>query len=133
MKVSLDHINMSVENLEQSLNWYDQVFGFQTVEKGDHKGTAYAIIQNHESMLCLYELPNRAQPESSTTHKVYHFGLRIHDPKAWEDHLRQLKITPHLIWDYPHSQSWYLEDPSGHEIEVTYWQNDKIQFDPMTS
>ncbi len=126
--VSLDHINLSVENLRDSLDWYHDLFHFKVVEEGQHRGTPYAIVKNDQSMLCLYELPTRAKPEASEHHKVYHFGLRVTDSEAWEKHLQSLNIQPHLVWDYPHSKSWYLYDPTGHEIEVCYWHNNKIQF-----
>ncbi len=131
--VSLDHINLSVENLSDSLNWYKNLFKFEVVEKGQHRETPYAIIQNDQSLLCLYELPSKAKPDTSDHHKVYHFGLRVSDPELWEKHLQSLNIEPHLVWDYPHSKSWYLYDPTGHEIEVCYWHNNKIQFQPLAS
>ena len=54
--VSLDHINMSVINLDESLQFYNETFGFENVEQGTYKGTPYAIVKNGESMLCMYEL-----------------------------------------------------------------------------
>lgn len=128
MEINLDHINLSVENLEHSIQWYQNTFGFELVEKGKHKDTPYAIVRNNESMLCMYELPGKQKPEASETHKIYHFGLRIKDPVVWEKQIDEQKINIHHDWDYPHSKSWYLFDPSGHEIEVCYWHNDVIKF-----
>ncbi len=129
--VRLDHINMSVEDLQKSLTWYKNVFDFDTVEKGKHNGTPFAIVKSGESMLCMYQLPDRPKPETSKHHKIFHFGLRISDPQQWEERMQDLNIEPNLVWDYPHSKSWYVSDPSGHEIEVCYWQNDRIQFEPI--
>ncbi len=126
--VTLDHVNLSVNNLEQSIQWYNKTFGFEVVEKADHKGTPYAIIRNQENMICMYEYPDKATPNESQTHKIYHFGLRVRDQKQWEAHIEKANIELDHVWDYPHSKSWYLFDPSGHEIEVCYWHNDTIQF-----
>ncbi len=32
-------------------------------------------------------------------------------------------------WRYPHSESWYVNDPTGWEIEVALWDNDQVRFD----
>lgn len=126
--VSLDHINMSVVNLSESTEFYKNTFGFEIVEKGEHKGTPFAIIKNGESMLCMYELKKEGSPSDSETHKIFHFGLRVRDRKSWEEKIKQLELKINLEWEYPHSFSWYLDDPSGHEIEVTSWNNDTIAF-----
>ena len=131
--IRLDHINMSVENLQTSLDWYQHLFGFKPVESGDHKGTPYAIVRKDDVMLCLYQLPQKESPSTSQHHKVYHFGIRIDDPEEWEQKLEDSQVQPHLVWDYPHSKSWYVRDPSGHEIEVCYWQGNRIQFQPNAS
>ena len=126
--VSLDHINMSVNNLPESLYWYKNVFNFEVVEQGEHKGLPYAIIKSNESMLCLYELKDKISPAENTNHKVYHFGLRVRDMDQWEKKISEQKLSINLQWNYPHSKAWYLSDPTGHEIEVTYWNDDKIKF-----
>ncbi len=131
--VRLDHINMSVDDLQTSIDWYHKVFKFEVVEKGEHNGKPFAIVRNNESMLCLYQLPERQSPEKSPHHRVFHYGLRIENQHAWEEHVVALNLQPNLVWDYPHSKSWYLSDPTGHEIEVCYWKNNTIQFDPVTS
>ena len=126
--VSIDHLNLTVSDLEQSIAWYDNVFNFKPVERGLHKDCPFAILRNNESMLCLYEFKDAPTPETNHAHKVYHFGLRVTDKEAWEAHLEKQKIQPHLIWDYPNSKSWYIKDPTGHEIEVSHWNNNEIKF-----
>jgi hypothetical protein len=32
---------------------------------------------------------------------------------------------------WPHSRSWYVNDPTGWEIEVVRWQGDTVRFEPM--
>jgi hypothetical protein len=59
-------------------------------------------------------------------HRVAHFGLRITDKAAWQEMLKQEK--PHFHWRYPHSESWYVTDPTGWEIEVALWDDDTIRF-----
>ena len=54
----IDHINMNVKNLEESISFYKKLFGFEVKEKGSFsfKNAPFAIIGNSGiGMLCLYE------------------------------------------------------------------------------
>lgn len=128
--VQLDHINMTVRDLRESIQWYNKVFNFKPVETGTSStGAPYAIIKNGESMLCIYESPDLKVPsESDGVHRTYHFGLRITDATQWESIMKKEQVNLHHTWEYPHSFSWYIFDPSGHEIEVVLWNNNQIQF-----
>ena len=126
--VRLDHVNMTVNNLNDTLDWYNRVFDFNTVQSGQHNNTPFAIIRSGDSMLCLYEYPERKPDESSCHLKIYHFGFQITDRDDWEKRVKKNNVNVTLKIDYPFSTSWYVEDPSGHEIEVSYWQDNKIQF-----
>ncbi len=125
MKLNLDHLNMTVASLKQSEIWYKKVFGFERVEGGVRNGRAWSIVKKDESMLCLYEdaalSPAYAHPTKD--HNLNHFGIRIRDRAEWEAVVarEKLEVAYGGPVAYPHSQSWYVTDPSGHEIEVSYW------------
>ncbi len=34
MTIKLDHINLTLANLKQSIEWYGKIFGFELVESG---------------------------------------------------------------------------------------------------
>ena len=132
----LDHLNLTVANLEDTIDWYGAVFGFEVVEHGVRQGTPWAILKSGEAMLCVYEHARRARPsrylaDGGPRHTIYHFGLRITDREAWlgkiEEHRIELEFGGEN--DYPHSSSWYVSDPSGYSIEVALWNNDEIRFD----
>ena len=127
--VALDHLNMTVRNVDESIEWYNKVFDFEVVEKKKHKGRNFAVLRSQDSMLCIYEYPELKKPETNTkTHKHYHYGLRIKDRQLWENKMAKENIEIDHTWQYPSSYSWYLFDPSGHEIEVVHWNDDKVQF-----
>ncbi len=131
MKIQLDHINMTVTNLEQTQQWYSSLFAFECVESGvrrqENRTVRWAIIKKDETMLCLYEYPDKGLPGQRpfSHHQVSHFGIRFEnlDVALWERLLKEYKIEVEYggAVDYPHSKSWYITDPSGHEIEVSYW------------
>ncbi len=130
----IDHINMTVNNIQDTLDWYGRVFGFSLVEEGWRDGRRWAVIRGGDAMLCIYEEPDfrNEDPYNRKVHGVAHFGLRISDRAAWEQTLEREKIKFTYPWQrYPHSKSWYVEDPTGYEIEVALWDNDEISFDPL--
>ncbi len=60
MKVqSLDHLNLTVSNLEESIAWYAKIFGFKVVERGVRDAGPWAIIRSVVAMLCIYDHANR--------------------------------------------------------------------------
>ena len=132
---SIDHLNLSVANLKQSATFYSDIFGFSVVERGSYNGTPWAIVRSGDSMLCMYEHPGRDTPEGATDthHRVNHFGFRIADGKAFEALLKSknVPIEHGSTFRRPHSTSWYLRDPSGHEIEVTQWDDGEVSFDGL--
>lgn len=132
-KASLDHLNLTVRSFEETADWYGKVFGFEIAEQGLYEGRPWGVLRSGDSMLCLYESPDRTSPDDDETerfHKIYHFGLRIHDRDAWEAIVREWKLRIYYgsPMQYPHSTSWYVADPTGHMIEVALWDDDQVQF-----
>jgi catechol-2,3-dioxygenase len=132
--ISFDHINMTVSSFERSAQWYERILGFRIVEQGkDEEGKPWGVLKNGESMLCIYEEPTlRISNSDAGAHKIYHFGIRIRDLQEWENILQREK--PKLLYGisirYPHSTSWYVQDPNGHEIELSYWDRNEVFFAP---
>jgi catechol 2,3-dioxygenase-like lactoylglutathione lyase family enzyme len=134
-KVSLDHINLTVRNFEETTDWYGRVFGFELVERGLNEGLPWGVLRSGDSMLCVHESPGRALPDDDDTerfHKIYHFALRIQDREGWERVLREQRLRTYYgsPVQYPHSTSWYVTDPTGHMIEVALWGRGGVSFNP---
>ena len=110
--LSIDHINMSVKNLAESIAFYKELFGF-TIKK-DQPEENSAIIGNDTIKLCLYEVSDDFQKGG-----INHFGLHIKNFDAVMAKCEEMNITMlygMLVWK--HSRSVYILDPSGHEIEL---------------
>lgn len=121
----IDHINLTVANLTESVDWYSKVFGFEKLESGHAMGSDYAIIGYDDFMLCMYEEKDRKEAQQmrdSDAHQIYHFGFRVKNLEDWQTTLTKHKIKVNYGGpvEYPRSTSWYVYDPSGHEIEVSY-------------
>lgn len=131
MKISqLDHLNMYVRSVNETIDWYRKVFGFEEVEGGDRDGTRWSIIKGGEALLCIYERPDLDYPTKGTVGAINHFGLRITNREEWERTIdrEQIEVEYGGAIRYPNSWSWYVKDPTGYEIEVALWDGDLISF-----
>lgn len=133
---NIDHLNLTVASFDETVAWYNRVFGFTLVEEAMQDGTRWGVIRNGEVMLCIYEYADcryedRFEMRRRGLHGINHFGLRITDRTAWEETITRENLT--VLYDgpvvWPHSTSWYVQDPTGWEIEVALWNDDRIDFD----
>ena len=132
----IDHINLTVDDFDATVAWYHRVFGFRLVEEGVQDGHRWGVIRHDDVMLCLYEHPecrleDRVSMREMGLHGINHYGLRIVDQEEWEQTVEREKIE--VLYGgpvhWPHSISWYVQDPTGWEIEVALWRDDTITFD----
>lgn len=135
----LDHVNMTVENFDDTVEWYGRVFDFVVVEQGVMDGHRWGVIRSGDAMLCIYERPgyaykDRFQFEREKTHVMRHIGLRFSGRTEWEARMERegIEVRDEYVVQNPHSMSWYIQDPTGHEIEVACWNDDVISFDGCT-
>jgi catechol 2,3-dioxygenase-like lactoylglutathione lyase family enzyme len=126
----MDHVNLTVRDFKETVDWYRKVFQFKLVEEALSDGVRWGILRSKEGsgdhMLCIYEYAERSfwdrhELRRRGLHGVSHWGFRISDPAAWLETLRRLGLDA-ARWEYPHSVSWYVQDPTGYEIEVAYWK-----------
>lgn len=130
----LDHLNLDVNSLDDSANWYARVFGFEEVEHGVYQGHPWKIVRAGDAMLAMYERPQALRPPSDWESRphlgINHFALRIVDEAAWLTTIQRERIAlvhgEAIHW--PHSTSWYIFDPNGYEIEVVHWKQDAVRF-----
>ncbi|MHC4953683.1 MAG: VOC family protein [Planctomycetota bacterium] len=137
MKVtSLDHLNLSVRDFDETAAWYGRVFGFEVMEEAvNADDVRWGVLRSEDAMLCIYEHPDLEhvpcdEQRRRGMHAICHFGLRIRDREAWEETIKREKLD--LQWggaiQYGHSTSWYVTDPTGWSIEVALWENDTVSF-----
>jgi lactoylglutathione lyase len=112
---SIDHINMSVKSLSETVDFYGKLFGF-TVKK-DQPEQASKIIGNDKILLCLYEDPALKVEEG-----INHFGFHVENFGEIEATCRKLGIPVlyggPVTWEEK-TRSLYVTDPSGYAIELS--------------
>ena len=132
----LDHINLTVGSLDETIDWYGRVFGFEVVERDVSPDGPWAVIKGGEALLCIYEYPehehlDRFRRGDRGLHGVNHFSFRIDDEAEWQATVEREGLTLGYggVVPWPHSKAWYVTDPTGYEIEVALWDGDRIAFD----
>jgi catechol 2,3-dioxygenase-like lactoylglutathione lyase family enzyme len=117
----IDHIQMDVGNLEESIEFYSRVFGFKIKEIGLRALTRWAIIGNDTGLyLCMHEYPEGIGKVNDGL-EITHFGLIVDDFENTMDKLRKLGVK--LFYDdyvqYHSSRSIYFLDPNGYKLEIS--------------
>jgi len=114
---SIDHVNMKVKDLEKSVEFYKNLFGFEIKqEENPNKIDAPSkIIGNDTIKLCMYEMPDMS-PEGG----IAHFGFNIANFNEVIEKCKELGVQVLYggIVDWDKSKSIYIVDPSGYEIEL---------------
>ena len=110
----IDHINMTVKNLDESVKFYSDLFGFTVLKDQADKDSK--IIGSDSIKLCLYEGPGAGDRTG-----IAHFGINITD----FDHVIEqcstlgVKVLYGGVREWEKSRSVYIEDPNGYEIELS--------------
>lgn len=118
---AVDHINMRVKDLKESVEFYRTNFGFAIKE--DHSGEAeepWVILGlPGAAYLCLYQHPYKVMSDDHL--HISHFGLVVEDLAQAQAELlkNRVKILYGGPVEWPRSRSIYIQDPSGYEIELT--------------
>ncbi|MAF92282.1 MAG: VOC family protein [Bdellovibrionota bacterium] len=129
--IRIDHLNFSVNDFQESLEFYNKVFGFELVESGYGTNKAkWGILKSGECMLAISEQKKRVQYEGPKYHKLNHMAFRLTDEELFAQKVKEykLKTSYNSPVNYPFSNSWYVTDPSGNSIEVVFWQDDVVRF-----
>ncbi len=111
--LSIDHVHFFVSDLERTLQFYNEHFGFKVYEGSLEEG--FMIIGNNEIKLCLME-----NPEIDNFHcgGFYHFGFHVRDFDDVKKLLQQSNV--HFTEsEWEHSRSIYIKDPDGYTIELS--------------
>lgn len=118
----LGHVVFYVKDLERSLGFYRDLLGFKEVGR-IFNGFAAALTsgRTHHELL-LIQVGDAPGPASGPRRGLYHIGIKVGDSL---DELRQAKreleqagIEIDGMSDHTVSQSLYLKDPDGNEVEL---------------
>ncbi|MEK5520490.1 VOC family protein [Heyndrickxia sp. FSL W8-0423] len=111
-------VDLKVSNLERSLQFYQEIIGFQILKQADKK--ALLTADGKTSLLSL-EQSEDIIPKQPRTTGLYHFAIllpRRSDLAAVLQHLLQTGYPLQGASDHLVSEALYLADPDGNGIEI---------------
>jgi lactoylglutathione lyase len=119
--VRFDHMQMDVANLEESLEFYRTLFGFELKELGVRNLVRWAIVGNQHNMyLCMHEFA-AGRGVANDGLEITHFGLIVEDFDTVYDRLKAAGLR--MVYDgpleYHSSRSVYFYDPNNYKIEIS--------------
>ena len=114
----LVHLNLTVRDIEASIAFYRDLFGFGGAPRRYPDGTVF--INDGDGFDLALHPGDVASPPAPTIH----FGFRCATPdeaRALRDELAVAGVALHEHYDEPDFVSVKCFDPDGYEIEV-YWE-----------
>lgn len=118
----LGHVVFYVKDLERSLVFYRDVVGFQEVGRiFGGKAAALTSGRTHHELL-LIEVGEAPAPPSGLRRGLYHIGIKVGNNldalRNAKHDLERAGIAISGMSDHTVSQSLYLHDPDGNEVEL---------------
>lgn len=123
--IYLEHANVTVRDLEQSIDFYSDLLGFEVRWRGTlSNGSPAAHVGGDRFYLALFEAKrNGAVDHDYETPGLNHLGFVVDDLDEKRRKLKQLGIDVHLEGDYEPGRRIYFYDPSGLEVELVEYQD----------
>jgi catechol 2,3-dioxygenase len=123
-----------VQDLNRSLGFYRDLLGFQEVGRiFNNTAAALTAGRTHHELL-LIEVGAAPAAPAGRRLGLYHIGIKIGDSldelRAAKKELELAGVTLTGMSDHTVSQSLYLHDPDGNEVELyvdaepSIWKND---------
>jgi catechol 2,3-dioxygenase len=118
----LGHVVFYVKSLEQSRMFYRDLLGFQEVGR-IFNGAASALTsgRTHHELL-LIQVGDAPGPLEGRRRGLYHIGIKVGDSldelRSAKKELEQAGVQIDGMSDHTVSQSLYLRDPDGNEVEL---------------
>ena len=120
----IDHVALSVANVERAAEWYIDVLGFEHRHK-DVWGGVPTFIGKGSTALALFPIRSTARSTSSGVPpiRMLHLAFRATRKNflAAQEELKRRGIT-FEFQDHEISHSIYFHDPDGHELEITTYE-----------
>jgi catechol-2,3-dioxygenase len=120
----IDHVALSVRDIERSANWYIEVLGFERLHEGMWDGVP-TFIGKGNTGIALFSASPDAKSTSPTRRdiRMLHLAFRANRENFLtaqrELQKRSIKFE---FQDHEISHSIYFSDPDGHQLEITTYE-----------
>ena len=110
-----DHVGIYVKDLESSVNYYQDLFGFKEYSRLNDNGILIVFMDMGTALL---QLKQSIIPGTPSQGKYNHFAVHTDDYNGFIAKLNEKSIN---YWEMslgPGKRIVNFTDPSGHDIEV---------------
>ncbi|MDD2928475.1 MAG: VOC family protein [Sideroxydans sp.] len=118
---SLGHVVLKVRDLEHSIAFYRDVLGIKEVARYQGVMAFFTLGDNHHD-LALMQIGAHAPEADPGSVGLYHVAFKVgnslEELRACKAHLEAHNVNIFGMSDHGVSQSLYLQDPDGIEIEL---------------
>lgn len=134
--IGVGHVVLKVTDLGRSLDFYCSALGLTEVARGDFGDGTMVFLssgRNHHDIGLVEVASNARRPDGSDI-GLYHVALKIGNDldalRAAKAHLEESGVTIQWVGDHRVSQSLYVADPDGNNIELfvdadpSIWRDD---------
>jgi catechol 2,3-dioxygenase-like lactoylglutathione lyase family enzyme len=116
----IDHVALSVRDVERSANWYIDALGFNRLYEGMWDGVP-VFIGKGTTALALF--PAKSDKRAIGDIRMLHLAMRANRKNflAAQEELKRRGIK-FEFQDHEISHSIYFRDPDGHHLEITTYE-----------
>jgi catechol 2,3-dioxygenase-like lactoylglutathione lyase family enzyme len=118
----IDHVAMSVRDVEKAAQWYIDVLGFERKFDGIWDG-APVFIGKGTTALALFPARDRSGSSTPSDIRMLHLAMRANRKNflAAQEELKRRGIK-FEFQDHEIAHSIYFRDPDGHQLEITTYE-----------
>ncbi len=122
----LDHVALTVRDLDASEAWYREVLGLERVFEGEWDGEPRFLVAG-DSGLALFRVRDGRDSAEPAPIRALHVAFRV--DRASFDAARAALAARELdvrFADHDVAHSIYFRDPDGHQLELTTYELDEV-------
>lgn len=126
MKINkIDHIAINTLDINESVQYYEKMFGFKEVSRADMGGCILVYLETSPgSYLELFDLKGSCEKGSVSENLqgLRHIAFHVDDIKAWEKHLKDnnAEFTMELTrMEQIKKDGILIKDPNGVIVELS--------------